>query len=187
MRHAGDSGILEAKTGVILVSVTHAPPAHVRRLHVNLWLVAVIVLSAALTALAAWVIIDAYRGGDTATEDAATLIDDANAAWSAGDAATVASLYAKDAVLVRDDGGQTGGSGALGGLASFTARNIDYRVKRVAPVSLEGDFATTFMKYTSALADGTLIGVYQFEGGRITRQWIFKLGVTSPFQNAVIP
>jgi hypothetical protein len=71
-------------------------------------------------------------------------------------------------------------------LASWTAANIDFRVKRVAPVSVEGDFATTFMEYTSSAADGTQVGVYQFEKGKILRFWFFKLGSDPPFDNAVL-
>ena len=156
-------------------------PEH--RSHVNLWLVAVIGLVAALVALGSWVLIDRYTGPE---HDATTLIDDLNAAWSAGDAEAVATFFAPDAVMTRDDGQQTVGVDAISGLVPLTEAS-DFQVERVAPVTVEGDFATTFMKYTSVSAGGTEVGVFQLEEGKILRYWFFKLGATPPFDDAVMP
>jgi len=57
MRCAARARTLGSRKGVILVS-TYAPETHRHRVHVNPWLVAVIVLAAALVALGAWVLID---------------------------------------------------------------------------------------------------------------------------------
>ena len=66
-------------------------------------------------------------------------------------------------------------------------RKSDFQVERVAPVTVDGDFATTFMKYTSVSAGGTEVGVFQLEEGKILRYWFFKLGATPPFDDAVMP
>lgn len=168
---------------MIVVSATHAPPVHAHRLHVNVWLVAVIGLAAALVALGSWVLIDRYTGPE---HDVTTLIDDMNAAWSAGDAEAVATFFAPDAVMTRDDGQQTVGVEAISGLVPITEAS-DFQVERVAPVTVEGDFATTFMQYTSVSAGGTEVGVFQLREGKILRYWFFKLGVTPPFDNALMP
>lgn len=72
------------------MSTTYAP-AH--RPHSNGWLVAVIVLAAALVALGTRVLIDRYARGGGATQDATTLIDDLDTAFSTGDASAIPSLY----------------------------------------------------------------------------------------------
>jgi uncharacterized protein (TIGR02246 family) len=167
---------------VILVT-TYGSTVPEHQSHVNLWLVAVIGLVAALVALGSWVLIDRYTGPE---HDATTLIDDLNAAWSAGDAEAVATFFAPDAVMTRDDGQQTVGVDAISGLVPLTDAS-DFQVERVAPVTVEGDFATTFMKYTSVSAGGTEVGVFQLEEGKILRYWFFQLGATPPFDDAVMP
>lgn len=159
---------------------------HVHRPHINLWLVAVVGLAAALVGSGAWVIVDRYTGGGGATDNATALIDESNAAISNADAAALSSLYTRNAEITRDDGGVTVGAEAIGALAPMT-KMVSYRVWRVAPVSVEGDFATTFLQYTSATGEGTDIAVYQFREGKILRMWFFKLGTTPPFTNAVMP
>jgi ketosteroid isomerase-like protein len=171
---------------VLSLSITHTPPTHLHRPHVNLWLVAVVVLAAVLVGLGTWVLVDRYAGGSGATQDAATLIDGSNAAISNADAAALASFYAPNAVITRDDGGVTAGAEAIRGLVPMT-QSLDYKVWRVAPVSVEGDFATTFLQYTSTMGEGTEPAVYQLREGKILRMWFFKLGDTPPFDNAVMP
>ena len=167
---------------MILVTI-HGSPIPEHRSHVNLWLLAVVGLAAALVALGSWVLIDRYTGPE---HDATTLIDDLNAAWSAGDAAAVATFFAPDAVMTRDDGQQTVGVEAISGLVPITEAS-DFQVERVAPVTVEGDFATTFMQYTSVAAGGTEVGVFQLKEGKILGYWFFKLGATPPFDNADLP
>lgn len=166
------------------MSTTHAPPVHAHRLHVNPWLVAVIALAAALIALGSWVIVDHYTGGDSATQDATTLIDKFDAAGNAGDAKALAALLTND-VVMRSEGNILTGAQDLQDAAAASAGSL--RVERIAPVTVEGDFASTFIRATEAGSDRTLIAVYQFEDGKISRLWGFELGATSPFDNAVMP
>ena len=166
--------------------MTHTPPTHLHRLHVNLWLVAVVVLAATLVGLGTWVLVGRYAGGGGAAQNAATLIDGSNTAISNADAAALASFYTPNAVITRDDGGVTAGAEAIRGLVPMT-QALDYKVWRVAPVSVEGDFATTFLQYTSTISEGIEPAVYQLREGKILRMWFFKLGGTPPFDNAVMP
>jgi ketosteroid isomerase-like protein len=164
----------------------YAPEAQAHRPHVNYLLVAVIGLAVALVAFGSWVLIDRYAGSDGATQNAATLIDGANAAISSADADALASFYTPDAMISRDDGGVTVGVEAIRGLVPQT-KLLDYKVWRVAPVAVEGDFASTFLQYTSATGEGVEPAVYQLREGKILRMWFFKLGDTPPFDNAVMP
>lgn len=165
---------------------TYAPRFRAHRPHIDLRLGAIIALVAALAGSGAWVLVDRYTGGGGAAQDTTVLIDKLNTAWSAGEAASVAPLYTSGAVLVRDDGHVTVGAKAIAGLVAATAANR-FHVERVAPVSVNRDFATTLMRYTSATDRGTLLAVFQVKKDRILRQWLFTFGRTAPFANAVIP
>lgn len=155
-----------------------------RRTHVNYWLVTVVGLAAALVALGVWVVVDQTTGGSEATQNATTLIDDVNTAFSTGDANAIPSLYAKGAVVRSIGAGETyTGVTAIRALAdgSFT-------VGRVAPATVNGEYATSFMRlsapgYGSAMS----ISVFQMKDGKIVRQWNFVPGQTAPFDNAVLP
>jgi hypothetical protein len=138
-------------------------------------------LAAALVALGTWVLVDRYAGGDGATPDATALIDDLNTAFSTGDANAIPSLYAGDAVIW-SMGETYAGVNAIRALAdgSFTA-------ERVAPVTVDGAVATTFVKLTSGAETGTTLSVFQIDDGKIVRQWNFVPGQTPPFDNAVLP
>ena len=164
------------------MSTTYAPPAHARRPHVSRWVVAIAVLAAALVGLGVWALVD-RSSGSGATEDATTLIDDVDAAWSAGDTSALSALYANDAV-VRSLGDTFGAkaisSGALGPPVA------GFHVERVAPVTREGDFATTFVKISGIGLDETpVLAVFQLKDGKIVRHWGFGMGTTTPFDNAV--
>jgi len=162
-----------------MVMTTHVPEIHVRRLRVNVWLVAVVALAAALVALGAWVLVDRYAGTDPAAE-ATALVDDWNAAVNAD--------YPADALapLITSDFETWTTGGDLYTADEFLAlATSPLGAERIAPVTVEGDFATTYVK-VSALAD-PLIAVYQLKDGRIFRLWAFELGSTPPFDNAVLP
>lgn len=157
-----------------------APPVH-RHLTTALWVV-VGVLAAALVALGAWMIVDRYTGPEA---DATALIDDVSAAWNGGDVAAIQDVYTTDAIVVSAWGSQmTRMSGILDSLA--TAQNIGLQVERIAPVTVEDDYASTFFSYsTTGGEEGTLTTVFQMQDGKIVRQWDFELGVTPPFEIAV--
>jgi predicted SnoaL-like aldol condensation-catalyzing enzyme len=159
----------------------------VHRLHINLWLVAVVGLAAGLVALGSWVLVDRYGGG--ATHDATTLIDDVTAAWTAGNAQAVGALYTTDAVYVGADGTRFTGKTAITNAVPL-ARASGVTVERIAPVTVNGDFATTFVRYADNTTGGpvTIVDVFQLKDGKILRQWdAGVLGETAPFTNAVMP
>ena len=164
---------------------THPHHIDVRRPHVNYWLVAVIGLAAALVALGAWVIVDRYTGGSGATQDATALIDDLNTAYSTGDPSAIGSLYASNAVIRSIGVGETyTGVRAIRPLAdgSFT-------VERIAPVTVNGEYAMTFAKLTDLVGQRSTrsFSVFQIKDGKVVRQWNFVPGQTPPFDNAVSP
>lgn len=166
-----------------MTTYPHPHGLHLRRPHINLWLVAVVGLAAALIGLGAWVLVDRYAGGSSATEKAATLIDKSNLAISTGDKAAISTFFAKDAVIRSIGAGETyTGVNAIRNLAdgSFTP-------ERVAPVTMHGDFATTYVHLTAVTGEeGTTLSVFEIKDGKILRQWNFRAGVTPPFDNALV-
>ena len=161
---------------------TYAPEAHPhRRLHVNRWLVAVVVLAVALVGLGTWMIVDHYTGGDTATNDATTLIDNVNTAFTTNDASALPTYYADNAVI-RSLGQEYVGLESIQSLASGT-----WQVERIAPVTVNGEYATTFVRLTAGDQATTAVTTFQIRDGMIVRQWGFAIGETPPFTNAVAP
>lgn len=165
------------------MSTTHAPPVRLHRPHVDVWLVVAIGLGAALVALGTWVIVDRTSGGDTATQNATALIDNVNTAFSTGDASAISSYYASNAVIRSFGTNETyTGVAAISELAdgSFT-------VERISTVTVNGEYATTFVKISSGPQTATTISVFQIKDGKVVRQWNFAPGQTPPFDNAVTP
>jgi hypothetical protein len=161
---------------------TYAPEAHRhRRLHVNPWLVAVVVLAAALVGVGAWLLVDRYTGSDSATKEATTLIDNVNTAFTTNDASALPTYFASNAVI-RSLGQEYVGLNAIQSLASGT-----WQVERIAPVTVNGEYATTYLRLTAGDQAGTSVTTFQIKDGKIVRQWGFALGTTSPFDNAVAP
>jgi hypothetical protein len=163
----------------VITVTTYVPEGHVRRPHVSVWLVAVIGLAAALIGLAAWVLVDRYAGTDPAAE-ATALVDDWNAAVNAD--------YPADALapLITSDFEIWTTGGDLYTADEFLARATSpLGAERIAPVTVEGDFATTYS--TLSVLPGTHLTVFQFEDGKISRFWSFQLGSAPPFDNAVLP
>ena len=161
------------------MSTTHAPPVHAHRVHFDPWHVAVVVLAAGLIALAAWVVIDSVTGGDSATEDATALIDDFSAAASANDGATAMTMMTDDAVLW-SNGDVIAGAQAWADAIDTTPT---LTLERIAPVSVEGDYATTFVRYGVpgvGLEPTTAIGVYQLRDGKVARAWYLLPGIGEP-------
>ena len=164
------------------MSTTHVPPVHAHRWHFDPWQVAVVVLAAALVALAAWVVIDNYTGGDSATSDATALIDDFSAAASANDGATAMTMMTDDAVLWSNGDVITGKEAWADAIDTTPTLTLE----RIAPVSVEGEYATTFARYGvpgAALEPATFVMVYQLRDGKVARQWAFLPGVSEPMDN----
>ena len=153
------------------MSVFHAPGTGVRRPHVNVWLVTVVVLSAALVALGTWTLVDRHTRSPSG---AAQIIDGLNTAVNAGDAKAVRALFASDAVVQAGTG--PGSVRAEGRANAANAALIPYsthlRLERVAPVSSEGDYAATFVQWKNG-GVGVELVVFQFRNGKIVGQWIF--------------
>lgn len=153
-------------------------PEH-RHLTTLLWVV-VGVLAAALVGLGAWMIVDRYTGPEA---DATALVDDLTAAWSTGDVEALQDVYTTDAIVVTAWGGQYTRLHQI--MAEVpAAAGFGYRAERIAPVTVEGDFASTFLSYSTAAGEeGTLVTVFQLRDGKILRQWDFEPGVTAPLDN----
>jgi hypothetical protein len=145
--------------------------------------VAVIALAAALVALGSWVLVDRYTGGDSTTRDATTLIDKFDAAFNARDADALAALMAEDVELRSLGDTAVGRDRIANGIATYAAATME----RVSPVTVEGDFASFFTRYTEPGSTGTIVSVFQLEDGKIVRIWGFEPGVTPPFDNALMP
>lgn len=159
---------------------TYAPEVHVHHRHVNWWLVAVVGLAAALVALGAWVLVDRYTGS-TAAQDTTTLIDDANAAFTNGDAAAIPTYYASTAVIRSFGTNET-----YVGVKQISAlADGSFSANRISPVTVDGEYASTFVELTDTSGQtATTLSVYQIKDGLIERQWNFLPGFTPPLDNA---
>ena len=158
-----------------------APPVH-RHLTTLLWVV-VGVLAAALVALGAWMVVDRYTGPEA---DATALFDDLTSAWSSYDEAAVRSMYAPAAIFIGAGGDTyTGVDSIVTNVPAVEA--INAKVERVAPVTVEGDLSSTFVRFTSDSINETWLTVLQTKDGKILRQWDFQAGMTPPLDNAVTP
>jgi hypothetical protein len=165
----------------VIPVTTYAPEAHRHRgLHVNPWLVAVVVLAAVVVGLGTWIVVDQNTGGDSATENATTLIDDMYAAIDAKDAAAAAAMFTPGATFWA---GETIVVGREDIRSVFeTLIGAGYRVERVAPVTVDGDIATTFAEEAFTL--GPALQVFQLKDGKISGLWKFEFGSTPPFDTA---
>lgn len=164
---------------------TYPHRIHVHRPHINGWLVTVVGLAAALIALGSWVLVDRYTGGGGATQDATTLIDNFNAAGSANDRKAAAALLTSNAVMWTNGTTITGAKA----IANEIATTPGLHVERTAPVTVNGDFASTLVNFSAlgGAIKGPMVNVFQLKDGKIFRMWLFALGVTPPFTNAVMP
>lgn len=84
----------------------YAPETHRHRVHVDPWLIVVVVLAAALVALGGWVIVDQTRSSspqDLASAEVAAMLDARLAAENRYDARAIAAFYAKDAIMEEHD------------------------------------------------------------------------------------
>ena len=134
---------------------TYPHSARLHLPHINPWLVAVAGLGAALIGLGAWVLVDRYAGGTSATQDATTLIDGFKPSGGAGDSGALAAVLTSDVVMTSEGTVISGAQSLVGAAVMASAAGL--RVERIAPVVVHGDFATTFLRATEAASEkGTL-------------------------------
>lgn len=168
-----------------MIQVTTYPHRiHVGRPHLSLWFV-VAALAAALVGLGAWVLVDRYVGGGGATQDATSLIDRFNAA-ATNDGAAVSALLTSDAVLWSAETPIVGAKA----IANQIANTPGLLIERVAPVTVKGNFATTFIRFSAvggAIKNAPMLMVTELKDGKIFRIWTFALGETTPFNNTATP
>lgn len=169
---------------------TYTPPVRVRHHpHIDVRLGAIIGLVAALIALIAlgsWVLVDRYTGGGGATHDATTLIDKWQTASTAHDGPALTALLASNAVQWFDGSTLSGPKAILNGIMT----DPGLRIERTAPVTVEGNFASTFASITApsfGVSQLPMVEIYQLKDGKILRQWVFVLGTTAPFTNTATP
>ena len=165
---------------------TYAPEARVHRPHVNLWLVAVIVLAAALVGLGAWVLVDRYGGGESAAEEATAVLDDFYAAANTQDEQALRALFADDVVVWSNGTVMTGEDEVVDAIVTTSGLTME----RLAPVTVYGDFASTYIRFTVTSVpgvDGPVLETFRLENGQIVRAWDLVLGVTPPFDNTATP
>lgn len=156
------------------------PPSGVGYGRVNrLLLFAVAVLAAGLASLGGWVLVDHYTGSPSAAEQ---IVDRFATVWSSGSGAGASTIYAPTAVEKAFDGSTITGSAALGALIQ-QAGTIDLKVERLTPVSVSGEFVSTFVRLGSTTGSNTILLVLQVRDGKIVRQWNFTPGLTQPFDN----
>ncbi len=162
------------------MSVTHAPPTHIHRLHVNPWLVAVIALAAALVALGAWVIVDQTRSSTAegvASSEVATMFDDLTVAFNSGDPVALSSFYGPNAVLAEHFLDPaiyptvTRGSEQIGERIAFFVNTGGMRIESAGPVIVLGDTVARAERFAGETG-GSMV-VYKLNAnGKIARQWV---------------
>lgn len=160
---------------------TYPHRIHVHRPHINWPLVAIVGLAAAFVGLGSWVLVDRYAGGGGATQDATTLIDKFNVAVSRSDEKAMADLLTSDAVLLQSDSTLTGGKAIANMIATHGSQTLD----RITPVVVNGEYATTFVHFTSlgGVMDRPQLEVFQIKDGKLARIWGFAFGENAPFHN----
>jgi len=166
---------------ILVTTYPHPHRVHLRRPHVNPWLVAVIGLSAALIGLGTWVIVDRTTGGGGGTaSDAAALIDKFLVTANGNDANAIAALLTSDAGFFQRGNSLTGANAIAKEIA---AQQGSKALKRIAPVTVNGDYATTFIHFyiPGVAEDWPQLEVFKFKNGKIAGVWGFLLGETAPF------
>ena len=158
------------------MSITHGY-THVRRPHLNIWLVAVIALLVALVTVGAWALVDRQAGTPEglASADVATMLDGRMVAANGGDWKAFAGYYAKDAVLEERD--------AVPAVVTRGREEIVARVRGLhflglrlvsesAPIQV-GPFVAQAADWVGA--HGIL--VYELDAnGKIAHQWVMGAG-----------
>jgi hypothetical protein len=152
-------------------------------LHVHPWLVAVIVLAAALVALGAWVLIDQTRSSATeglASPEVAAMIHKVHAAWNRYDAEAVVAFYAPNAVTEEIEAGVP--RVVRRGHDQILAR-FRYMLDAARPVGIQGRVSTITQigPYVSTRYSWSTSGTTMGQGfivdkldasGKIAHEWV---------------
>ena len=157
------------------MSITHAPSTGVRRPHINVWLVAVIALVAALVALGAWALVDRQTGTTEglASSEVATMLDGRMAAANSEDWEAFAGYYAKDAVLEERD--------VVPPTVTRGRKEITARVQGLHDLGLRLVSESAPIRFGPFVAQAATWGGEQFGGilvyeldanGKIAHQWL---------------
>jgi hypothetical protein len=169
------------------MTAAHPPVSHEHRSHMNPWLLAVIILSAALVALGAWVLVDREQATTTTAQtvsrvlsfrDVKTTLNGRRAAMNAADLGALATFYASNAVL--DD--LNGGSNTVGSwnIADYVyaVREQGYLLRANGEPILLGDRyvvepVTLYAKGKPVSTGTTGANVFEFDGnGKIVHEWM---------------
>ena len=161
------------------MSVAHAPPSHVRRWHVNIWLVAVVALAAALISLGIWVLVDRTSSSATpgiASTEVASMLRDRLAALNSGDAQAISAFYTANAVMEEHDvtpARVTRGSEAIGSAIATYVNSYGMQLERVSPIIQTGRGVAEAVTVPNDPSFGfTLVYLLDQESGKIAHQWI---------------
>ena len=110
------------------------------------------------------------------SKDPTSLIDRRNAVWNKGDTSAVASLYAPNAVLTFLDSSTYVGRAAITEQIKESYRCKNH-TKRVAPVSVHGDDAATFIRTARRAGvvpvHGKYFSVCQIHAGKVVLECTF--------------
>lgn len=155
-----------------------------QRLKVNPWLVAVVVLAAALVALGMWILIDQMRSSSTqdlALPEVAAMLDARIAAMNRYDAEATTAFFSKDAVLEEIENGALATTST--GRQEIAAR-FAYLLSIAKSVGLENRTGTTTQigpyvaqpySWSSVgdVTDGRGFLVFRLdENGKIAHEWV---------------
>ena len=158
---------------------TYVPEVHTRRPHVNVWLVAVIALAAALVGLGIWVLVDRTTSSATpglASPEVASMLEDRLAALNSGDAEAISTFYTANAVLEEHDVTPTRvtrGSEAIGSAIAFYVNSYGMQLERVSPIIQTGRGVAEAVTYPPDPSSGwTLVYLLDRDSGKITHQWV---------------
>lgn len=161
------------------MSIPHAAHPHLRRPRINLWLVVVIGLAAALVALGTWVLV--RDSGTAAPEGAASpevaaMLADRMVALNSGSDQAIQRFYSRDAVVEEHDvdpvfisRGQDEIGARLGGIPKVW-KLMGVRARSESDVIQFGRYAA---EAASIGPDWDGILVYEFDAnGKIAHQWV---------------
>jgi hypothetical protein len=184
-------GVREDVSGMSTMS--HLPQGRVHRPRVNLWLLAVVALAAALVGLGAWVIVDHTASSSSVsvenpTQDLAspaivTMLRNRLAALNRADAKAQSAFYTQDAVLNDVLSGTpshpqplVSGNEAIGSYNAGLVKTYGFQIESVPPIIQHG---RTVLETAKVFGDKepSLLLVYRLAlNGRISYEWVLPAG-----------